>query len=96
MSPTRRILFVSAHPRGFAPSQRFRFEQGPHDEILAALTIKLNRPDANIGPPYARSQAGIVDEAVQTQCAPQRRAGSLAIRTADGWRISAIIPVPAQ
>src|SRR5438128_4214137 len=27
MSPTRRILFVSAHPRGFAPSQRFRFEQ---------------------------------------------------------------------
>jgi glycosyltransferase involved in cell wall biosynthesis len=23
----RRILFVSAHPRGFAPSQRFRFEQ---------------------------------------------------------------------
>ena len=27
MSATRRILFVSAHPRGFAPSQRFRFEQ---------------------------------------------------------------------
>jgi glycosyltransferase involved in cell wall biosynthesis len=24
---SRRILFVSAHPRGFAPSQRFRFEQ---------------------------------------------------------------------
>jgi glycosyltransferase involved in cell wall biosynthesis len=23
----RRVLFVSAHPRGFAPSQRFRFEQ---------------------------------------------------------------------
>jgi glycosyltransferase involved in cell wall biosynthesis len=27
MPPPRRILFVSAHPRGFAPSQRFRFEQ---------------------------------------------------------------------
>jgi glycosyltransferase involved in cell wall biosynthesis len=27
MPTTRRILFVSAHPRGFAPSQRFRFEQ---------------------------------------------------------------------
>jgi glycosyltransferase involved in cell wall biosynthesis len=27
MAVQRRILFVSAHPRGFAPSQRFRFEQ---------------------------------------------------------------------
>jgi glycosyltransferase involved in cell wall biosynthesis len=27
MPTPRRILFVSAHPRGFAPSQRFRFEQ---------------------------------------------------------------------
>jgi glycosyltransferase involved in cell wall biosynthesis len=27
MPAQRRILFVSAHPRGFAPSQRFRFEQ---------------------------------------------------------------------
>jgi glycosyltransferase involved in cell wall biosynthesis len=27
MPAPRRILFVSAHPRGFAPSQRFRFEQ---------------------------------------------------------------------
>jgi glycosyltransferase involved in cell wall biosynthesis len=27
MAPQKRILFVSAHPRGFAPSQRFRFEQ---------------------------------------------------------------------
>jgi glycosyltransferase involved in cell wall biosynthesis len=27
MRVPRRILFVSAHPRGFAPSQRFRFEQ---------------------------------------------------------------------
>jgi glycosyltransferase involved in cell wall biosynthesis len=27
MPVPRRILFVSAHPRGFAPSQRFRFEQ---------------------------------------------------------------------
>jgi glycosyltransferase involved in cell wall biosynthesis len=27
MPARRRILFVSAHPRGFAPSQRFRFEQ---------------------------------------------------------------------
>jgi hypothetical protein len=27
MAAPRRILFVSAHPRGFAPSQRFRFEQ---------------------------------------------------------------------
>jgi glycosyltransferase involved in cell wall biosynthesis len=27
MPSRRRILFVSAHPRGFAPSQRFRFEQ---------------------------------------------------------------------
>jgi glycosyltransferase involved in cell wall biosynthesis len=27
VSRPRRILFVSAHPRGFAPSQRFRFEQ---------------------------------------------------------------------
>jgi glycosyltransferase involved in cell wall biosynthesis len=27
MAERRRILFVSAHPRGLAPSQRFRFEQ---------------------------------------------------------------------
>jgi glycosyltransferase involved in cell wall biosynthesis len=27
MAEPRRILFVSAHPRGYAPSQRFRFEQ---------------------------------------------------------------------
>jgi glycosyltransferase involved in cell wall biosynthesis len=27
MADRRRILFVSAHPRGLAPSQRFRFEQ---------------------------------------------------------------------
>jgi len=27
VAPRRRILFVSAHPRGCAPSQRFRFEQ---------------------------------------------------------------------
>jgi glycosyltransferase involved in cell wall biosynthesis len=32
--PQRRILFVSAHPRGFAPSQRFRFEQ--YVDFLAA------------------------------------------------------------
>jgi glycosyltransferase involved in cell wall biosynthesis len=34
MPAQRRILFVSAHPRGFAPSQRFRFEQ--YVDYLAA------------------------------------------------------------